>query len=190
MKEQCFKLHPKLHPKPKQQKEKQQPKESKAEAYMATSRQTDRLAWFLDSAATNHICQSKENFVTYSAESLSSITVGGSNAVKVSGRGSIRIEFLLSDGSINEVLLTNVLYVPDFGTNLVSATALMSKGLSIMLAEPTCKIRRHDGSTLAEGERIGGLIRLSTTVPLPRAKEAIAHLTQAETDTAKATEQL
>ena len=120
--------------------------------------------------------------MTYSSESLSSITVGGQNAVKVLGRGSVQIDFLLNDGSINEVFLTNVLHVPDFGTNLVSVMALMSKGLSILLTEPTCQICWHDNTTLAEGERVGGLIRLNTIVSLPWVKEAAVHLTKAETN--------
>ena len=120
--------------------------------------------------------------MTYSSESLSSIMVGGQNTIKVLGRGSVRIEFLLNNGSINEVLLTNVLHVPAFGTNLVSAIALMEKGLSILLTEPMCQIRCQDNTTLAEGDRVGGLICLSTTVSLPRAREAVAHLTKVETN--------
>jgi hypothetical protein len=133
-KEQRFKLHPehrrdtakKQHSvsnKKEAQQHQQGPNENnKAEAYMATTTRTIHLTWYLDSAATNHIYQSKEDFVFYNSVT-SSITVGRQNAVKVLGRGSIRIEFLLGDGSINEVLLTNVLHAPQFGTNLVSATA-------------------------------------------------------------------
>ena len=36
--------------------------------------------------------------------------------------------------------------------------------------------------TLTEGDRIGGLIHLSTTVSLLHAREAVAHLTKAETN--------
>jgi len=75
-----------------------------------------------------------------------------------------------------------MLYVPDFGTNLVSATALMSKGLSILLTELTCQICWHDNTTLAEGKRVGSLIRLNTIVSLPWVKEAAVHLTKAETN--------
>ena len=83
---------------------------------------------------------------------------------------------------MNEVLLTNVFHTPGVGTNLVSATALMSKGLSISLTEPICKIRHHNNSTLAEGERSGGLICLNTMIPLSWAKEAIAHYTTVKID--------
>ena len=75
-----------------------------------------------------------------------------------------------------------MLHVPAFGTNLVSATALMEKGLSILLIEPMYQICYQDNMTLAEGDRVGGLIRLSTTVSLPCAREAVAHLTKVETN--------
>ena len=87
---------------------------------------------------TNYIYQNIGDFITYSSESLSSIIVGSQNAIKVLGQGSVQIEFLLNDESINEVFLTNMLHIPGFETNLISAIALMSKELSILLAEPIC----------------------------------------------------
>src|SRR4051794_40763773 len=92
----------------------------------------------------------------------------------------VRIEFLLKNKGTNKVLLTNVLHALNFGTNLVSAMALISKGLSIFLAESICKVRCHDNTMLAEGKRSGGLIRLNTMIPLSWVKEAIAHLTTAK----------
>ena len=75
-----------------------------------------------------------------------------------------------------------MLYVPDFGTNFVSATALMSKRLSILLAELTCQIYQYNNMTLAKGKRTGGLIHLSITVPSLQVKEEVVHLTKVETN--------
>ena len=81
---------------------------------------------------------------------------------------------------MTEVSMRFYYHAPAFGTNLVSDMAPMSKGLSILLAEPTCQVLQYDHAMLAEGERIGGLIRLSTFIPLSQTKEAIAHYTRAQ----------
>jgi hypothetical protein len=137
----------------------------------------------MNSGAMNHICQNKDDFVTYIPET-STITVGGQNAIKVLGCDIARIEFQLSDGSINEVHLTNTLYAFTFGTNVILVTALTSKGLSISLAKPLCQVHRPNSTVLAEGKKHRGLIRLRTFISLKQVESTVAHYTNAESNSA------
>ena len=48
------------------------------------------------------------------------VEVSGEVYLKYEGRGFCLVHSLLPDGSINQILLKNVLFVPDLGHNLIS----------------------------------------------------------------------
>ncbi|XP_024963136.1 uncharacterized protein LOC112503306 [Cynara cardunculus var. scolymus] len=84
--------------------------------------------WF-DTRATKHICNTKGSFATYqkvSDEELMSI--GNTATAKVEGKGKM----ILKLTSRKDLVLTNVLHVPDIRKNLISGPMLSNKGFKIV----------------------------------------------------------
>ncbi|KAJ3569220.1 hypothetical protein NP233_g5191 [Leucocoprinus birnbaumii] len=89
----------------------------------------------LDCGATSHMFSKKEFFASMIPEASGEyVTVGGHNRVSVAGRGSVRFRARLEKGYLT-VTLTDVLYVPKLGHNLVSLGALHKAGASVMSTE-------------------------------------------------------
>lgn len=92
----------------------------------------DRKRWLLDSGASTHACNSSSMFEDMIPES-NTILVGDNREVKVTGRGTVRLQ-IKSKNTVNTLVLKNVALVPDLGINLVSTGRLESQGISILTA--------------------------------------------------------
>lgn len=91
-------------------------------AYLTTTNTTEN-AWFLDSGATSHVCNSYDAFTDYTpASAIQYIHVGDDHGLKIEGSGSV----ILAAADIGQLTLTNVLYVPTMVKNLLSICMLIS----------------------------------------------------------------
>jgi len=110
--------------------------------------------WVLDSGATGHMCCSRDAF-----ESLKrlptdkKIFMGDGSDVSAHGVGTVRLN--------PEVVLTDVLYVPEFTVNLCSVSKLAKDGLAVTFMETLCTITK-DGHELIRGTGVAGLYTLHT----------------------------
>jgi hypothetical protein len=80
--------------------------------------------WQLDSGASHHTCSHKNWFISYQSVDEGVVFMGNSIPCKTVGVGSIRIRMF--DGIVRE--LTNVRYVPEIKSNLISLGVLDSCG--------------------------------------------------------------
>jgi hypothetical protein len=82
----------------------------------ATTCRTDasELQWYLDSACTNHMTPERTAFVTYRklAPNERQVETATEDIVPAVGIGSVRITCALSDGSLAETTVRDVLHVP------------------------------------------------------------------------------
>ena len=81
-------------------------------------------AWQLDSGASHHMCSHRNWFISYQSVDEGVVFMGNGIPCKIVGVGSIRIRMF--DGIVKE--LTDVRYVPELKSNLISLGVLDSCG--------------------------------------------------------------
>ncbi|XPS72906.1 hypothetical protein M3J07_005050 [Ascochyta lentis] len=112
------------------------------------------IDFILDSGATIHTCYIKELFSNLKPTSTS-IKWGNTNSsIKAQGIGDVKLEF---SSTKQLVRLTNVLYVPELGVNLLSLGLITSKGFSLSFNKDSCYINKPNNSVLAKGHYKDGV---------------------------------
>ena len=81
--------------------------------------------WYVDTSCSNHMCGSKSSFPYLNERFHSTVSLGDCSTVKVMGKGNIEIR--TKNGFVETI--SNVLYVPDLKSNLLSVVQLQEKGL-------------------------------------------------------------
>ena len=74
--------------------------------------------WIFDTTASSHMTSDLGRFETFSVHS-GTIEVTGKTFLEYKGKGSYLIYPLYPDGTTSVVRLTNILYVPTLGHNLI-----------------------------------------------------------------------
>lgn len=121
-------------------------------AFMVKHYLTSPCEWVLDSGATGHMCCSHDVF-----ESLVRLPVdkrvymGDGSEVSAYGVGTVRLS--------PNLVLKNVLYVPDFTVNLCSVSTLAKDGFSVTFEDDQCTISEN-GEEIIRGNRSAGLYTL------------------------------
>ena len=123
------------------------------ELHMAT---TKSLSWWLDSGATVHVCNNREQFKTYAETVDREVLMGNHNSAKVFGQGSV--ELRLTSGK--KLTLLNVLHVPEIKKNLVSASLLCKNGFKVVLESGSVVLSKN-GIFVGKGYSCEGMFKLN-----------------------------
>lgn len=104
-------------------------------AHAEVTKFENRGKWFLDSGCSNHMTGDESWFVEINESFKHSVRLGNGSKLSVEGIGDIRI-------MVGEVLqrVTDVYYVPNLTSNLLSIGQLQEKQLSIVIEKGVCKI--------------------------------------------------
>ena len=119
--------------------------------------------WTIDSGCTNHMYFDKEEFTDYQPF-RAGITIADGNTVWAMGRGTVTMEWLLPDGSINTVSLGEVLHVPGLTCGLFSISQATRKGLGVTFLNDDCKILRGE-EVIGNAPKVNNTYILSVTQP-------------------------
>lgn len=123
------------------------------------SKKSNTIDFILDSSATIHTCSIKEIFNSIKPTNIS-IKWGNTNkTIKAEGIGSINLIF---SSTRQLVKLTNVLFVPSLGVNLLSLSLITSKGYSLSFNKDNCSIFTSNNTLLAKGSYKKGVSCFST----------------------------
>lgn len=84
--------------------------------------------WY-DSGAAVHICNNEDQFNNYQVGDQQEIVLMENNNTNVLGKGTIELEFTFG----KTLVLTNVYHIPNTRKNMVSTSAVCSKGLKVLI---------------------------------------------------------
>ncbi|GLU00272.1 hypothetical protein SLE2022_176510 [Rubroshorea leprosula] len=93
--------------------------------------------WYLDTGCSNHMCGDKSAFSDLDESCQDKVKFGDNSTIAVKGRGKVTIR--AKDNSIQTI--SNVLYVSDLKSNLLSLGQLQEKGYEILIKDGVCQIR-------------------------------------------------
>ena len=120
-------------------------------------------SWIIDSGATQHMCNDKILFSSFTClETPIKVEVGDGGTLLATGEGAISLKVNLVDKVENRIL-KKVLYVPDLAHNLISVSQVTQGGKEICFLENSCKIISKNKILLAVGKKIGKLYMLDCT---------------------------
>ena len=95
--------------------------------------------WYLDSGCSNHMCGKKEYFLDLNENFRDSVKLGNNSSMVVIGKGNIRLQV---NGTTQ--IITEVFYVPELKSNLLSIGQLQEKGLTVLFQHGRCKVFHHE----------------------------------------------
>ena len=88
--------------------------------------------WIIDSSYTSHVTDDRSAFTSYTATSVvSNLDLGRdiNSSAPIVGRGDVRLDLCMPDGSIKSCLVKNALHVPDLRYQLLSVSAMSKLGV-------------------------------------------------------------
>jgi len=104
----------------------------------------DRLVWYADNGATDHMTYDDSLFVSYTNfDEPKPVRVGNNSVMQAYGSGRIDVEMCVN-GKWTRTFLSNVWYVPELGVNLFSLIVAEMKGYSICAENSQIKLVHND----------------------------------------------
>ncbi|CAB0004134.1 unnamed protein product, partial [Nesidiocoris tenuis] len=137
---------------------KHRPRKKALVAAFIASTQND--AWYVDSAASNHMTGRKDWLGNFSdSGSGQAVLLANGQQLTTAGSGNVDVLFC---GSKEELVITNVSYVPNLNVNLLSVDALVQKGFKVTFDMKGCHIYDADqtSSPLLTAKRSSGIFQL------------------------------
>ena len=118
---------------------------------------TNDVDWWFDTGATKHICNSRRKFVSYQkVNETEPMFMGNGTSSKIEGKGKVILK--LTSGK--DLVLSNVLHVPNITKNLISGPILSNKGFKLVFESDKFVITKG-GVYVGKGYLDQGLFKLS-----------------------------
>jgi len=110
--------------------------------------------WVIDSGATHHVSHDRSLFSSLDTSVLSAVNLPTGPTVKISGVGTLKLN--------DDILLKNVLFIPEFRLNLISISSLTDDiGSRVIFDKNSCEIQDLiKGRMLGQGRRVANLYLL------------------------------
>lgn len=163
----CFKCHKtghkasECHNYRSENKNKNNSKKRNSEDWCLFTAMTMKNAtWYVDSACTDHMTGSKDCLVNFQNDTSLEISMANNQKVQSKGKGDT-----FTKVKNKEIKISDVIYVPGLGLNLLSVHQMIKKGLIIIFSENGCDFYDKDkcyikGTIKAHASCLGGLYRL------------------------------
>ena len=118
---------------------KQEEKEAEVSLLMvcSTNENSAKNLWYLDTGCSNHMCGEKESFSMLDESFADTVKFGDNSTVAVKGKGKVSIN---TKAGLTQSI-SDVLFVPDLKTNLLSVGQLQEKGYEVLIKDGICQVR-------------------------------------------------
>lgn len=125
---------------------------------------TDDKSWFLDNGASNHMTGEKSYFSELNENIKGKVKFGDGSCVKIEGKGSILFEAKTRE----QKLLTDVYYIPDLRSNILSLGQATEQGCDVRMKDNYLTLRDPNGRLLVKVLRSANrLYKISLKVGKP-----------------------
>ncbi|KAI8424616.1 hypothetical protein MSG28_003049 [Choristoneura fumiferana] len=117
--------------------------------------------WYVDSGASAHLTANESWIKNGSYEpAIREIVVANKESVPVLCSGDVQIATIGSDSEY-DIVVQNVLCVPNITTNLLSVSQLINKGNKVEFNDESCKIFNKKGDLVATASLMNGVYKLN-----------------------------
>lgn len=107
--------------------------------------ETNQETWYVDTGCSNHMSGCKSFFINFDESFHTVVIFCDKSTVKVMGKGDIQIR---TENDFIETI-SNVFYIPDFKTNLLSAGQLQDKSYRIAIYKGECEVYNPKRGSIA-----------------------------------------
>jgi hypothetical protein len=143
-----------------------QPTETRAQPVTNINKSSE---WYVDSGASEHYCNNRELFTTFTASSGAFVTVGDGYNLAAEGIGNVQIKTLVNDQAKTylPVTFTKVMYVPTLAVNLLSVSRMDDAGLTVSFNQGKCAIqsRKSNGLLIGTALKVDSKLWRLATIP-------------------------
>lgn len=112
--------------------------------------------WCVDSGATSHLCYDKQLFTKIDVSKRGKLNLASNQSTEITAKGNVSFAAEL-DGKVKNVNLTEVLFVPDLRTNLLSVSKMTDKGCEVLFTKDSATVIGSDGKIKVTANRVGDL---------------------------------
>ncbi|GMJ16120.1 hypothetical protein HRI_005281200 [Hibiscus trionum] len=99
--------------------------------------ETQKNLWYIDTGCSSHMCGDRSTFSELDETFRTTVKLGDDSFVSVQGRGKVKIQTKLTFVQS----ISDVFYVPNLKTNLLSVGQLQGKGYEVIFKDGLCKIQ-------------------------------------------------
>lgn len=123
----------------------------------------NRDSWYIDSGASKHMTACKHNLVNVSElPKTKEITIANQTKVPVQCSGDVNIVTVVNEVEY-DVVVRDILYIPELTTNLLSVSQLIEHGNSVIFKENVCYIYNQQKELVGQAELVDGVYKLITS---------------------------
>lgn len=102
-----------------------------------------KKSWYIDSGASNHMCNNKDSFNNLDRSYRDSVVVADGRCVQTEGLGDITISYRNEDSKLCQIHVNDVSLVPELDSNLLSVDKLNEDGYDILFKAKKCSVMKE-----------------------------------------------
>lgn len=121
-----------------------------------------RNGWYVDSGCSSHMTSDRKFFDKIDESVKVEVNLADGSVLRSAGVGEGFLKCVTDNGEVNEVVVKDVLYVPELDCGLLSVRKLARKGLQVNFVKSRCQIISRSGEVQAVAELCGELYALKT----------------------------
>ncbi|GBP32006.1 Retrovirus-related Pol polyprotein from transposon TNT 1-94 [Eumeta japonica] len=117
--------------------------------------------WYVDSGAAMHMTMNKDWIYDETPPPIKTIRVANDKELRVESCGKVNIHVKNKNGSTNSIQVTNVLYVPELSTNLLSVSNIINNKGNIKFDSKGCYLYNKDNVEVAMATLVNNMYKLN-----------------------------
>ena len=132
--------------------------------------------WLADTAASTHIAQDKQDFITYSEDPSEITGIAPGASLKTKGRGLVILEFKV-DEKIYAITLRDVKHAPEAPKNLISIGRFTGNGHSALFTPAGIQFKGKSRGIFGVGRKVGGMYQMRACIKKTGQKQDFVAIT-------------